>query len=98
MVKIISLHEDFIRRTTIYIGFCTSAGLGKFTNYNHPESAYYNCGGYFYEGGVSKNDVKASRTGDVIECEADLLAGRLRWSKSNNTLKDELIKECALPQ
>jgi hypothetical protein len=77
----------------LMVGFCTSAGLGVERNFDKPESAYYGCSGWMYEGGtVSKFDV-ASGAGDVVEAEAELGTGLLRWWRNG-----ELLKECALPQ
>jgi hypothetical protein len=76
---------------SIMIGFCTSAALGNKDNLNHAESAYYSCLGSFYEGGTNIG-LAQSGVGDVIECEADLLAGVMCWLRNGNTLK-----ECKVP-
>jgi hypothetical protein len=74
------------------VGFCTNAGLGNTRNHLHPESAYYDCRGYIYEGGKYTFGFPQSGVGDVIICEADLGAGVLRWKRNGNPLK-----ECAVP-
>ena len=74
------------------MGFCTNAGLGNINNYRHPESAYYYCRGYIWEGGNRTDGFPASDVGDVIICEADSAAGVLRWKRNGNPLK-----ECAVP-
>ena len=76
----------------IMVGFCTNAGLGNDRNFDHPESAYYYCYGYIYEGGNRTDGFPKSDVGDVIICEADLGAGVLRWKRNGNPLK-----ECAVP-
>jgi hypothetical protein len=76
----------------LLIGFCTSTGLGVVSNYNKLESAYYYCYGQMYEGGTY-NSVGASGVGDVVEAEAELGAGVLRWWRNG-----ALLKESAVPQ
>jgi hypothetical protein len=77
----------------ILAGFCSSEGLGNLNNYIHPESAYYYYWGFSYEGGCSSSGLAVSKLGDVVECEADLSAGVLRWFKNG-----ALLKECKTPQ
>lgn len=49
--------------------------------------------GIQYEGGVQKNlSGCGSVDGDVLECVADFLAGRLIWSK-----KGKVLTECVVP-
>jgi hypothetical protein len=69
------------------VGFCTSAGLGNEKNFKHIESAYYNCFGAFREGGVLSSNLVQSGAEDVIECEADLSAGVLRWYRNGKALR-----------
>jgi hypothetical protein len=74
------------------VGFCTNAGLGNSSNNHHPETAYYYCWGWIYEGGKKTDGFPESGVGDVIICEADLASGKLRWHRNGNT-----SKECAVP-
>ena len=75
------------------MGFCTNAGLGNSRNYNHSESAYYDCCyGWIWEGGKGAAGFPESVVGDVIICEADLASGKLRWHRNGKT-----FKECDVP-
>lgn len=74
------------------IGFCTKNGLGNTYNHNTLESAYYFCGGYFYEGGVQRDNFGSSAIGELLECEADLMKGVLRWWKNG-----DILNECGVP-
>ncbi len=60
------------------VGFCTNAGLGNSDNHAHPESVYYYCWGMISEGVKCATGFAVSDVGDVIICEADLAAGKLR--------------------
>jgi hypothetical protein len=77
----------------LMVGFCTSAGLGVESNYFKPESAYYRCTGGMFEGGTHSGIGVASGAGDVVEAEAELGAGVLRWWRNG-----ALLKESAVPQ
>ncbi len=74
-------------KACILAGFCSNEGLGNLNNYNHPESAYYYCWGFFYEGGNSNSGLAVSKFGDAVECEADLSAGVLRWFRNGVLLR-----------
>jgi hypothetical protein len=75
------------------VGFCTSAGLGVVNDYGQPESAYYYCNGQMWEGGTCSDIGMKSGVGDVVEAEAELGAGVLRWWRNG-----ALLKESAVPQ
>jgi hypothetical protein len=78
----------------LMVGFCTSAGLGVVNNYDKPESAYYGCNGYMWEGRTNSSEIVVeSRVDDVVEAEANLGAGVLRWWRNG-----ALLKESAIPQ
>jgi hypothetical protein len=70
------------------IGFCTIAGLG-YENFNgRAESFYYECAGSFSLG-LGEEYIQIygrSRVGDVVDCEADLEVGYLRWRKGDGTM------------
>jgi hypothetical protein len=72
------------------IGFCTIAGLGHRNFNGKPESFYYECAGSFSLGveyiRIDEIDGQ-SRVGDVVDCEADLGAGYLRWRKNGTMLR-----------
>jgi hypothetical protein len=78
---------------SLMVGFCTSAGSGVERNYDKPESAYYDCYGGMYEGGTESDIGVVSGVGDVLEAEAELGAGVLRWWRNG-----ALLKESAVPQ
>jgi hypothetical protein len=69
------------------IGFCTNAGLGNRNNNASAESAYYHCSGYFSQAGNYSEFDGLSRVGDVVDCEADLEVGFLRWRKNGALLR-----------
>jgi hypothetical protein len=75
----------------LMIGFCTSAGLGIGNNQGQPESAYYFCGGYMREGGAQSSIGVVSTVGDVVEAEAELGAGVLRWWRNGALLKESAV-------
>jgi hypothetical protein len=93
MVKYRVLITKTTEDKAILVGFCTDSVLGIINNFQQRESAYYNCNGYFLEGGRGVGGLSATGAGGMIECEADLKAGVLRWSKNGN-----LFKDCAVPQ
>lgn len=75
------------------VGFCTDSGLDKGNNYLNPQSAYYYCSGYFWIAGSKSDNSSTTGIRDVLDCEADLKMGVLRWWKNGSVLK-----ECILPQ
>lgn len=88
MIKI--LRTD---NSNIMIGFCTDTGLGVKNNNSSPESAYYQCSGYFCRGGEYEEHNVVSKGGDTIECEVDLEVGLLRWRRNGLVLKDLGVPE-----
>jgi hypothetical protein len=63
------------------------------SNHYQPESAYYYCYGWMYEGGTESSIGVKSGEGDVVEAEAELGTGVLRWWRNG-----ALLKESAVPQ
>jgi hypothetical protein len=69
------------------IGFCTIAGLGSRNFNGKRESFYYECAGFFSLGEEYIQIDSLSRVEDVVDCEADLEAGYLRWRKNETMLR-----------
>ena len=82
-----SIRIDKTESSNILIGFCTNAGLGNRNNNASPESAYYDCAGYFIQAGNYTEFDGASGVGDVIDCEADLELGQLRWRRNGVNIR-----------
>ena len=88
-----SLRVNKVTNNALMFGFCAEKSFGGKRNFEHPETAYFDCfNRCLHESGVIRPLNTAPSAGEVVDCIADLASNRLVWSRSGAKLA-----ECAVP-